>query len=51
MSLTRGTFQNYGAKEKSKEIAKEMLKENMQIEIIMKITKLTKEEILEIEKD
>ena len=27
-----------------------MLKENMQIEIIMKITKLTKEEILEIEK-
>lgn len=42
MSLTRGTFY--------KEIAKEMLKENMQIEIIMKITKLTKEEILEIEK-
>ena len=27
-----------------------MLKENIQIEIIMKITKLTKEEILEIEK-
>ena len=28
-----------------------MLKENMKIEMIMKITKLTKEEILEIEKN
>ena len=37
-----------GAKEKSIEIAKEMLNENIPIETIMKITKLTKEELLEI---
>ena len=36
---------NNGAKEKSKEIAKEMLKEKMPIEMIMKFTKLTREEI------
>ena len=34
-----------GAREKQIEIAKSMLKENMDIEIIIKITGLTKEEI------
>ena len=34
-----------GAREKQIEIAKNMLKENMDIEIIIKITRLTKEEI------
>jgi predicted transposase YdaD len=40
-----------GAKEKSKEIAKKMLKEKMSIEMIMKLTKLTKEEIQNLEKN
>ncbi len=34
-----------GAREKQIEIAKSMLKENMDIEIIIKITRLTREEI------
>ena len=34
-----------GAKEKSIEIAKEMLKKKLDIELICEITKLTKEEI------
>jgi len=34
-----------GKKENSIEIAKEMLNENMSIEMIMKLTKLTREEI------
>ena len=48
--VTEGKVREEGAEEEKIKIAKEMLKENMQIEIIMKITKLTKEEILEIEK-
>ena len=36
---------NEGRREEKIEIAKEMLKENMPIEMIMKLTKLTKEEI------
>ena len=39
-----------GAKENSKQIAKEMLKENIPIEKIIKITKLTKEEIENLQK-
>ena len=49
--VTEGKVREEGAEEEKIKIAKEMLKENMKIEIIMKITKLTKEEILEIEKD
>lgn len=37
-----------GAKEKSIEIAKEMLKEKIPIETIIRLTKLTKEEIEKI---
>ena len=40
-----------GKKEEKKEIAKSMLKEKMPIETIIKITKLSREEIEKIEKE
>ena len=43
--VSEHNFFEDGKKENSIEIAKEMLKEKMPIDIIMKFTKLTKEEI------
>ena len=40
-----------GAKEKSIEIAKEMLKKQIDIDLICEITKLTKEEVEKITKE
>ena len=51
--LTQGIEQGIeqGIKENSQNIAKEMIKKNMDINLIMELTKLTKEEIEKIKKD
>ena len=40
-----------GLKQGKKEIAKEMIKEKMSLEVISKITKISKEELQEIKKE
>ena len=49
--VSEHNFFEDGKKEGKIEIAKKMLKEKMSIEMIMKLTKLTKEEIQNLEKN
>ena len=50
-NLFNEKMSKYGAKEKSIEIAKEMLKKELPINMICEITHLTKEEIEKINKE
>ena len=51
--LTQGLSQGkeLGVREEKLEIAKKMLKENLELELIIKMTGLSKEELLKIEKE
>ena len=51
LELGRSEGKELGVREEKLEIAKKMLKENLELELIIKMTGLSKEELLKIEKE
>ena len=51
LELGRSEGKELGVREEKLEIAKKMLKENLKLELIIKMTGLSKEELLKIEKE